>query len=175
MLECLIQFPSLSGQWWPAEPGLARAIFFQFRQIPLNGANHTDKTDIPAFGMDTFSKVVIIILKELRSFDVRNHQDVYILYRLYISEVIALSSWSSVSPSLSLSSQVTPVFWVQVDTTWSKVAAKFECNHWQLLALLPQVSFHFRSAVWPILLSNHEMCKQYKYKVHQCQALFRKL
>ena len=55
MLECLIQFPSLSGQWWPAEPGLARAIFFQFRQIPLNGANHTDKTDIPAFGMDTFS------------------------------------------------------------------------------------------------------------------------
>ena len=57
MLECLIQFPSLSGHWWPAEPSLlAGAIFFKFRQIPLNGANHTDKTDIPAVaGMDTFS------------------------------------------------------------------------------------------------------------------------
>ena len=42
--------PSQAGQW-PA-PSLAGAIFFQFRQIPLNGANHTDKTDIPAFGMD---------------------------------------------------------------------------------------------------------------------------
>ena len=93
MLECLIQFPSaLPPRQGSGQPSLAGAIFFQFRQIPLNGANHTDKTDIPAFGMDTFSKVVIIILKELRSFDVRNHQDVYILYRLYISEVIALSS-----------------------------------------------------------------------------------
>ena len=47
-----ISLSTLPPRQGSGQPSLAGAIFFQFRQIPLNGANHTDKTDIPAFGMD---------------------------------------------------------------------------------------------------------------------------
>ena len=119
MLECLIQFPSaLPPRQGSGQPSLAGAIFFQFRQIPLNGANHTDKTDIPAFGMD---------IMDLKSIEFRSHCSFpcsvqYLplpLKWLQCSEF----KWTQLGPKLQLN--------LNVITNRS--------------LRLPQVSFHFRT------------------------------
>ena len=157
MLECLIQFPSaLPPRQGSGQPSLAGAIFFQFRQIPLNGANHTDKTDIPAFGMDiTFffwrswyisweigHNIWMGILKKYE-------KEIQDISERRISLLKSIEFRSHCSFPCSVQYLPLPLKWLQCsEFKWTQLGPKLQLNLNVITnrsLRLPQVSFHFRT------------------------------